>query len=184
MGIQGPADEPRAPNQGELNSLAVPRAPRVFPLSIEDAIVRRSEIAEIEQLCFGWKPEYLTRLERDLRVRGSIAFVLDDTATLQMLGFTVARPTLVPGEAYLTISAIHPTFQGQKLIGLLRSRLERHLLDRGYRTLASEARIDNGYASKLLRHYADRVVHRESLPPTEGAPYPREFIRIRLGTRG
>lgn len=182
MSSQDPTHDPRCLPGAELLRLVPPRCPRVFPLSLEDAAVRRAEIAEIERLCFGWEPRHRSRLEDELQARGSTALILEDTATLDLIGFTVARRTTILREAYVALSAVRPEYQGQKFIGVLRSRLEDELHLRGYEYLASESRSDNGYAAKLLRHYGDRVVERREIPVRSPGEYPREFIKIRIAS--
>jgi len=76
-----------------------------------------------------------------------------------ILGFTYAVPTSYDEkEAYIRCTAISPEYQNKGLISKLMSTLEPELRRRGYDFFSRDAAVDNGYADKIKKYYADRIV--------------------------
>ena len=106
----------------------------------------------------------------------------------KIIGYAVAKPI---GEidrnrteenaetAYVSITALHPNFQRQRLVHPLLDALDEELQRRGYRYVERAARIAFGYARTLEEKYRDFIVNTK----TEKHPYLKEpmlYMRIRL----
>lgn len=82
------------------------------------------------------------------------------------------------GVAYVTNVSIHPDYQGKGYVGLLMNKLEEALREKGFTILDTDAKADNGYAAKVVKFYADRVVFAREAEPTEWGM--QQYIRVRL----
>lgn len=80
--------------------------------------------------------------------------------------------------AHIVDTAIETSYQGCGLIGLLMEVLERELRSAGYLYLEREAAIANGYAAKIERAYAGRILEQDG--PFESEWGLQIFFRIRL----
>ncbi len=148
------------------------------------------DVMRIEREQFGegaFDEEYLADEFTDPE---NTAVVLIDTVSERVAGFTFAVPASLKGwahssdrkdGAYVCDTALDYDHQGRALVGAMMIVLEEQLRRRGYRYLERDAAVENGYAAKIERAYAGRIV-------TQGRPRmseygPQVFFRIDLQIR-
>jgi len=148
------------------------------------------DVVRIEREQFGdgaFDEEYLAGEFTDPE---NTAVVLIDSVSERVAGFTYAVPASLvdraysspnKGTAYVCDTAIDFAHQGRGLVGAIMTVLEEQLRCRGYRYLERDAAVENGYAAKIERAYAGRIV-------TQGEPQvseygPQVFFRIDLQSR-
>lgn len=147
----------------------------------------RRDILRIERQQFGdgaFDEEYLREVFEDPQ---TVAVLLLEGPSRHLVGFSCAIPEgmLDPERkaeshetAHVVDTAIETAHQGRGLVGLLMTVLERELRSVGYRYLEREAAVANGYAGKIARAYAGRIV--EQCGPFESEWGRQVFFRIRL----
>lgn len=145
--------------------------------------VKRAVVA-IERACFARGAYTERQLEEDFTKRCNVAVVL--TLHEMLVGYTVAQPKVrwfmwrAPvawDTAYVMNTAVVPEWQGQGLVAMLGAALDDELRRRGYRFVERDAAVENGYADKLMRAYAGRVLARRDHASKYG---PQRFMRIAL----
>jgi GNAT superfamily N-acetyltransferase len=95
-----------------------------------------------------------------------------------LIGFAVAGPAWTAGRASLLNVLIDPDYRGQGLVWPLLAAAERGLLARGVRELDIDARVENGFADAVERHYGARGT---VIEPDHPSPYgPQRTIRVAL----
>ncbi len=102
-------------------------------------------------------------------MRNGVVVVLTDALSGSVSGFTGARiysaePTL----ANIGLTAIRSEDRGKKLVAELIGRLESELKTRGVTHITRQARVADGYADAIERHYGDRIVEKAEMPETVG----------------
>lgn len=135
------------------------------------------DVMRIERQQFGdgaFDEEYLAGEFTDPE---NVAVVLIDTVSERVAGFTYAVPASLvdraysfpnKGTAYVCDTAIDFAHQGRGLVGAMMTVLEVQLRRRGYRYLERDAAVQNGYAAKIERAYAGRII-------TQGEPHLSEY---------
>ncbi len=165
--------------------------PKVTPWS-----VLRDEFIAVEHLAFGQELSFDdTTIDNDMQHPGTVAVLMRDSTTQELVGFVYARPTLVVyperhperdgsrDTAYICDTALLPNYQGHGLVGALVTRLEEELEHRDYKFIerdSSDAKnpgSNESYADKVRKNYSDRIVKEEK---HESAFGPQVFFRIRL----
>lgn len=95
-----------------------------------------------------------------------------------LIGFAVAGPARGDGRTTLLNVLIDPEHRGRGLVWPLIAEVERELTARGIRELDIDARVDNGFADAVERHYGSRGTVVEQDHPS---PYgPQRTIRVGL----
>jgi len=95
-----------------------------------------------------------------------------------LVGFAVATPGWSERAATLNNVLIAPAHRGRGLVWPLLAELERQLGARDYGALVIDARVENGFADAVERHYADRA---RVLAKDHPSPYgPQRTIRVTL----
>jgi len=98
-----------------------------------------------------------------------------------LVGFAVATPGWSAGAATLNNVLIAPAHRGRGLVWPLLAEIERELLARDYRTMVIDARVENGFADAVERHYRDRA---RVLADDHQSPYgPQRTIQVALIAR-
>jgi GNAT superfamily N-acetyltransferase len=96
----------------------------------------------------------------------------------KLIGFAVGGPAWNDGGATLLNVLIDPDHRGQGLVWPLIAEVERAVAARGIRELQIDARVDNGFADAVERHYGSRGTIVEQDHPS---PYgPQRTIRVAL----
>jgi ribosomal protein S18 acetylase RimI-like enzyme len=105
----------------------------------------------------------------------------------KIIGFSFAIPDADDKEdeefktAVIFTTKIDPNYQGKGLVGVIMDRMEKILKKRGYTFIIRNARVSNGYADKIARHYADRIVTQLPNAPEQKEKYGDQvFFRIKL----
>ena len=80
--------------------------------------------------------------------------------------------------AYISNTALHPNYQNRGLSTGLLDTIDEYLRKEGYQYVERHARINNGYAAKLLRRYGEKVL--DSKIVDQETNQPRQWMRIRL----
>jgi GNAT superfamily N-acetyltransferase len=123
--------------------------------------------------------------EREMRSQATNtdAVVATTWSDRTLIGFAVAGPGWAAGRATLFNVLIDPVYRGRGLVWPLIAKLERALASGGIRELDIDARVDNGFADAVERHYGSRGTVVEQDHPS---PYgPQRTIRVSLtATRG
>ena len=132
-------------------------------------------------------------LELERQERGSLAFssremrwqVTNPDAVVMttwdgptLIGFAVAGPAWNEGRVTLLNVLIDPGYRGRGLVWPLIAAVERRLFAQGIRELDIDARVDNGFADNVERHYGARAT---VIEPDHPSPYgPQRTIRVTL----
>jgi GNAT superfamily N-acetyltransferase len=111
-----------------------------------------------------WGKAFMNAVVRDADQGGSV------------VGYTMVFEAW-PDTAYIRYSAIAPEWRGKGVIGILMDVVEKELRAAGIPYLSRDARIENGYADKVEKHYGDRIVAKYDHASLLG---PLRFFRIRL----
>lgn len=96
----------------------------------------------------------------------------------EVAGFITAIPDAsTPGALYVEDTLVDVPYRGRRLVALMSRALEDEARRRGYRYLTRDAAVRNGYADKLERAYAGRVLERYDHPSPYG---PQRYLKIAL----
>jgi acetyltransferase (GNAT) family protein len=118
--------------------------------------------------------------EREMRSQATNkdAVVATTWSGRAFIGFAVAGPGWASDRATLFNVLIDPVYRGQGRVWPLIAKVERALAARGMRELDIDARIDNGFANAVERHYGSRAT---VVDPDHPSPYgPQRTIRVAL----
>jgi hypothetical protein len=136
----------------------------------------REAVLEIDKLCFGEKSfseEYLKQTFEDPR---DIVVLLKRAERL--IGFSSAIPDeKVEGAMYVDTTDIIPEEQGKKHVVAIMQLLETEARKRGFRYLTRNAAVENGYADKVEKNYAGRILETGSNDSEWG---PQRYFKIEL----
>ena len=97
----------------------------------------------------------------------------------KILGFSFAIPNDYESDktAYIYTTKIDPQYQNEGLVGVIMNTMEAELRKRKYQYITRDARVSNGYANKIIKHYADRIVEQKP----HGSSYGQQvFFKIKL----
>lgn len=135
------------------------------------------QIFEIEKSVFqdqAFSEEYL---KKDLSDPKLILAVLKDGDSI--IGFVYALPTNSDPEntAGIVDIAIKKEHQGKGLVAPLMSCIEKELKNNGYEYFIEHAMVDNGYADKIDKNYASRIIERNDFIGEYGK---QRFFKIKL----
>jgi ribosomal protein S18 acetylase RimI-like enzyme len=96
----------------------------------------------------------------------------------KLIGFAIGGPAWTDGRATLLNVLIDPEYRGRRLVWPLIAEVERGLAAERIRELEIDARVDNGFADAVERHYGSRATVVEQDHPS---PYGlQRTIRVRL----
>lgn len=136
----------------------------------------RRDVLRIDRFGFGlhaandseskaqWEKAFLTAVLRDAADGGKV------------IGYTMVVDSW-PDTAHIQYSAIAPERRGKGLIGTLMKAVEDELRAIGIPYLSRDARIENGYADSVEKHYGERVIAKYDHASLLG---PLRFFRITL----
>jgi hypothetical protein len=88
----------------------------------------------------------------------SLLTVLLCDETGLVIGYSQAEQSWTKVSARIVRTALVYEYQGKGLVGDLMNRMEMELKTKGVETLTRKARIKNGYAEAIRRHYGNRVI--------------------------
>lgn len=138
----------------EFNQTA---AAELFDPSVETWDSVREQILRIEELCFGQMGFGEDELRGTFENPENIVVVLRKNK--KIIGFSSAIPDgETEGAIYIDTTDVLPIEQGKGHLGTIMKLLEDEARKRGYKFLTRNAAVDNGYAEKILSHYAERIV--------------------------
>ncbi len=139
-------------------------------------------ILEIEELCMGANKFKPADLQEYIENPDNITVLLKEGG--KIIGFSLAMPDKGPneGDMYICATEVHPDRQGRGRVGILISELEEEARRRGFKFLTRNARMANGYADSIAKHYKDRIVKTHEETKDEALPGigPRRFFKIAL----
>ncbi len=102
----------------------------------------------------------------------------------KIIGYSLAVPDNDYKEertAYIYDTEIEPEHQHQHLVGLIFELMEEELRKRGYTAITRDAMVSNGWAEKIVKHYADRILEQEESSEEQVSTYGEQiFFRIKL----
>jgi len=134
----------------------------------------RSDLLRIEARCFGPNGDSDEDLEQ--LVKESLFLAVIRNGDQRAFGYCLVEKRW-PETAYLAVVAIDPAYQDKGHLGKLIDAVETELRACAYTHFEINARIANGYADKIAKHYGDRV--EVSYDHGSGIG-PLRFFRIRL----
>lgn len=133
--------------------------------------------AELERREWGKRAFPPTYFRKRLRRRDAVIVVLR-APDGDIVGFITAIPDAsTPGALYVEDTLVDVPYRGRGLVALMSRALEDEGRRRGYRYLTRDAAIRNGYADKLERAYAGRVLERRDHPSAYG---PQRYLKLAL----
>lgn len=100
----------------------------------------------------------------------------------RIIGFSYAFPSSFRSNedtAHVGFTAIHPDFQGQKLLPLMLRLLDEALKERNFNYLQREVRIKHGYADIIERAYKGKIRQQHNYYDPESEEWKR-FFEIKL----
>jgi hypothetical protein len=159
-------------------------------------------VMEIEITNFPNQPDPEETLKKNFFNPDNVICTVTDPKTMQIAGYTIVVPaeseyreqtspdkkSLYPARlerpdinlqitAFVNDTAFLKEYQGYGFVKNLNELVTKQLWYLGFRFLERDAAINEGYAGKLLRAYADQIIFHENHDSVHG---PQEFIRMRL----
>ncbi|MCB0354294.1 MAG: GNAT family N-acetyltransferase [Bdellovibrionales bacterium] len=146
------------------------------------------DLIDVEESAFrgkGLGPSHLEPMVRGGKFDEHALMYVRERSSGKIVGFTLSidRPLQDFPEktSYIFETAIHSDHQGKKLVALLMRELEAVLVKRGFRFVARDSAVANGYSEKIRRAYGDRIVSSRE----HDSPFGRQtFFLIRLPASG
>lgn len=132
------------------------------------------QILAIEQSIFGEKAFPEEVMKSDLSNPMTILAVLKDNGVI--IGFAYAEPESKRVSCISDI-AIAREYQGKGLVAPLMARMEEELKRSGYKWMTEHAMVENGYADKVQKNYAARIIKSEEFVGEYGK---QRYFKIRL----
>jgi ribosomal protein S18 acetylase RimI-like enzyme len=126
-----------------------------------------------------WRERAFSREEmrRQISARTSVLAIAE--AGDAVVGFAIAMPWSRGRRATLNNILVSPSHRGHGLAWRLTDAIEAGLRDRGVRSLVIDARIDNGFADAVERHYGERA---RVVAADHASEYgPQRTIEVDLG---
>lgn len=166
MSMEGPRSKESRP---------APEA-EIFDPSEESWDSVREEILRLDRLCFGDKSFSEEELRASFENPEHIVVLLRQLE--RIIGFSSAAPDEdAEGALYIDTTDILPEEQGKGHVVTLMKLLEAEARRRGYAFLTRNAARENGYADKIQKNYADRIVETYENDSEYG---PQQYFKIRL----
>ena len=153
-------------------------APSIKAIAFDDAIWRERgpRFLELERQEWGSRAFSSREMRWQVTNRDAVVMTTWDGPTL--IGFAVAGPAWNEGRVTLLNVLIDPDYRGRGLVWPLIAAVERRLFAQGIRELDIDARVDNGFANNVERHYGPRA---KVIEPDHPSPYgPQRTIRVTL----
>ncbi len=134
-------------------------------------------ILEIEKLCMGEFTFEPTSLQKYFEDPKNVVVLLKEES--KIVGFSLAMPDkgVNEGNLYICATEILPEEQGKGRVGVLIGVLEKEARTRGFKFLTRHARVANGYADNVSKHYGNRIVETHEDESDIG---PRRYFKIAL----
>jgi ribosomal protein S18 acetylase RimI-like enzyme len=133
----------------------------------------------LERAEWGGRAFSSEEMRRQIASRTSVLAIVEDAE--DVVGFAVAIPWSRGGRATLNNILIAPSHRRIGLAWRLTDVIEAGLRARGTRALVIDARVDNGFADAVERHYGERAHVLAADHPSE---YGRQrTIEVALGAR-
>lgn len=153
-------------------------APGVRAIAVDAATWRELGPRMLELERQEWGPRAFSSREMRWQLTNRDAVVMTTWDGPALIGFAVAGPAWTDGRATLLNVLIDPAYRGKGLVWPLIAAVERELITRGIRELEIDARVENGFADAVERHYGARGTVVEQDHPS---PYgPQRTIRVAL----
>lgn len=133
----------------------------------------RSDLLRVETRCFGPNADSDADIEEFVKKALFLAVIrVGDTA----VGYCLMEGRW-PESPYMSLVAIDPDQRGKGHLARLVGTVEDELRKIGFTHFEINARIENGYADKIKRHYGERI----EIAYEHGSRIgPLRFMRIRL----
>jgi ribosomal protein S18 acetylase RimI-like enzyme len=120
-----------------------------------------SDIIAIEEACFSGKLGKTEREHTEMRLESAfknpdnmIVVATNDEGRVAGYAYTHC---CYDGPAHIKVVAVHPDFQGKRLVASIMDVVEDRLRDLGYEEAKIEPVKENGYADKVTRSYGRRI---------------------------
>lgn len=153
-------------------------APGVRAIAFDAAAWRELGPRMLELERQEWGPRAFSEREMRWQLTNRDAVVMTTWEGPALVGFAVAGSAWTEGRASLLNVLIDPAYRGKGLVWPLIAAVERELITRGIRELEIDARVENGFADAVERHYGSRGTVIEQDHPS---PYgPQRTIRVAL----
>jgi RimJ/RimL family protein N-acetyltransferase len=153
-------------------------APSIKAILFDDATWRElgPRLLELERQ--EWGSRAFSQREMRWQVTNPDAVVMTTWDGPTLIGFAVAGPAWNEGRVTLLNVLIDPDYRGRGLVWPLIAAVGRRLFAQGIRELDIDARVDNGFANNVERHYGPRA---RVIRPDHPSPYgPQRTIRVTL----
>ncbi len=143
----------------------------------------RSRVAVLEREEWGQAAFSEPELARQFLASNAVNVLLYDGTRL--VGFACSAPSRGGARTtYLWNILIARRYRGRGLVSKLMNTLEPQLRRQGYRFLGMDARVDNGFADAVARHYGPRVTVAGSDHPSDyGIQRPLRIALLRPASR-
>lgn len=139
----------------------------------------REDIMVVENAAFSKHPDTEEMLRTCFENPSSTVIVLRNKENQKIVGYAYAIPDQEQSleVALIDSIALMPSLQGQGLGGNITKLLEEQLVKKGYQFITMRARIENGYADKIKKHYDSRIVECREVDSKYGK---QSYCKIRL----
>ena len=88
----------------------------------------------------------------------NLNYILKDPQGDKVIGYVSVMFQSNNETAHIMNVAIVPEHQGKGNVGVLMQKMEEALKNRGVKYLTRDSAVENGYADKIQKHYADRII--------------------------
>lgn len=144
--------------------------PRAIALVAGQATWRDHGAAMLELERAEWGSRAFSREEMRRQMTSATSVIAVTLDGARLVGFAVATPGWSARAATLNNVLLAPERRGQGLVWPLVGVVEDGLRERGYRSLVIDARVENGFADSVERHYRGRARVLERDHPSEYGP--------------
>jgi hypothetical protein len=136
-------------------------------------------ISKLEDECFPGKGLGEEHLKDIFTNKDSIVVLLKQGSGI--IGFTCGVPDEDDAEAmYIETTEITPSEQGKGHVVHMMSLLEQECRNRGYKFITRDAEVANGYADKITKNYAGRIIESHDHESEYSMGGMQRFFKIRL----
>lgn len=146
----------------------------------------KDRILDLEKEAFNEKAWKEVTIKRGFVEPDGVAVILVEKETMKVIGFSYAvkgglghNLSSIQKEytAYIEDTVIDKAYRGMGLVGLIMDKLEKELIQKGYKYLERDAKVENNYATNIQKHYQGKIL--ESF--AHNSRYGEEiFFRIQL----
>ena len=138
------------------------------------------DLLNIENTVFGIHAD--PELPSFFQNQATVAVLLYEQKNNRIIGYIYAFPDTNDDPqtvAHVDSVALLPEHQGKGLVVALNRRLEEELVKKGYQFATMHVIIANGYAEKIAKNYAERIIAARDIISKYGHG-PQRYFKIRL----